>query len=127
MTSLSPHYSTPKWLYDDLDKEFHFTFDPCPLGGGIDGLSISWGERNYINPPYGRTISLWIKKAFESGSLCVMLLPARTDTKWFHNYCMKADEIRWIKGRLKFGDAKNSAPFPSMICIFKKETLCKNS
>ena len=118
MTSLSPHWATPKWLYDELDNEFHFDFDPCPLGGNIDGLAISRGKRNYINPPYGRSIGPWIKKAYECGSLCVMLLPARTDTRWFHDYCMKADEIRWIKGRLKFGDAKNSASFPSMICIF---------
>jgi site-specific DNA-methyltransferase (adenine-specific) len=118
MTSLSPHWATPKWLYAELNKEFNFDFDPCPLGGGIDGLSIPWGMRNYINPPYGRTIGLWIKKAYEN-PLSVMLLPARTDTKWFHEYCMKADEIRWIKGRLKFGDAKNSAPFPSMIIIFR--------
>jgi len=119
MTSLSPHYSTPKWLYEELDKEFHFDFDPCPLGGGIDGLSIEWGKRNYINPPYGRTIGLWIKKAYESRELCVMLLPSRTDTKWWHNYCMKASEIRFIKGRLKFSDSKNSAPFPSCIVIYK--------
>ena len=118
MTSLSPHWATPKWLYAELDKEFHFDFDPCPLGGGFDGLQVPWGQRNYINPPYGRTIGLWIQKAYECGDLCVMLLPARTDTKWFHDYCMKADEIRWLKGRLKFGDAKNSAPFPSMIVVF---------
>lgn len=122
MTSLSPHWATPKWLYDELDKEFRFDFDPCPLGGGIDGLSISWGKRNYINPPYGRGIGMWIEKAYGCGSLCVMLLPARTDTRWFHNYCMKADEIRWIKGRLKFGESKNSAPFPSMIVIFGGKT-----
>jgi hypothetical protein len=119
MTSLSPHWATPKWLYDELDKEFHFDFDPCPLGGGIDGLSIPWGKRNYINPPYGRSIGLWIKKAYECGSLCVMLLPSRTDTRWWHDYCMKASEIRYIKGRLKFGDSKNSAPFPSVVVIFK--------
>lgn len=121
MTSLSPHWATPKWLYDELDKEFHFDHDPCPLHG-INGLNSSWGKRNYINPPYGREIVEWIKTAYEvsqSDRLCVMLLPARTDTKWFHDYCMKAQEIRWIKGRLKFGDAKNSAPFPSMIVIFK--------
>jgi hypothetical protein len=119
MTSLSPHWATPKWLYDELDKEFNFDFDPCPLQSSTDGLLIPWKKVNYINPPYGRSIGLWIKKAYESGSVCVMLLPARTDTKWFHEYCMKADEIRWVKGRLKFGDAKNSAPFPSMIVIFR--------
>jgi len=124
MTSLSPHWATPKWLYDELDKEFHFDFDPCPLGGGVDGLAIEWGKRNYINPPYGRFIGLWIERAFNEsrmvGNLCVMLLPSRTDTKWWHDYVMRADEIRFIKGRLKFGDSKNSAPFPSCIVIFNK-------
>ena len=119
MTSLSPHWATPKWVYDELDNEFHFDFDPCPLQSSIDGLNIPWGRINYINPPYGRSIGLWIKKAYESSSVCVMLLPARTDTKWWHDYIMKADEIRFIKGRLKFGDSKNSAPFPSCVVIFR--------
>lgn len=125
MTSLSPHWATPKGLYDTLFQEFNFDFDPCPLcdNPSYDGLSCRWGNRNYINPPYGRSIGLWIKRAYEvaqGGGLCVMLLPARTDTRWWHDYCMKADEIRWIKGRLKFGDAKNSAPFPSCIVIFRR-------
>jgi len=122
MTSLSPHYATPKWLYDELDKEFHFDYDPCPLGGDIDGLSAQWGKRNYINPPYGREIGKWIAKSYYNslgGRLSVMLLPSRTDTKWWHDYVMKAEEIRFVKGRLKFGDCKNSAPFPSCVVIFK--------
>lgn len=122
MTSLSPHWATPKWLYDELNKEFNFDFDPCPLGGGFDGLVVRWGKVNYINPPYGREIGKWIAKAHAEalgGGICVMLLPSRTDTKWWHDYCMKAYEIRFIKGRLKFGDSKNSAPFPSCIVIFK--------
>lgn len=123
MTSLSPHWATPKWLYDELNKEFHFDFDPCPLGGGIDGLLVAWGERNYINPPYGREIGKWIKRAYESKKLCVLLIPARTDTRWWHDYIMKANEIRFIKGRLKFGESKNSAPFPSCIAIFKPKEL----
>lgn len=123
MTSLSPHYSTPKWLYDELNKEFNFDYDPCPLNGQL-GLIVGWGRRNYINPPYGREIGKWIEKAYmeaKGGALCVMLLPARTDTKWWHDYCMKASEIRYIKGRLKFGDCKNSAPFPSVIVIFNQQ------
>ena len=128
MTSLSPHYSTPKWLYEELDKEFKFDYDPCPLNSNVDGLTSKWGKRNYVNPPYGKSIGLWIKKAYEEasrGALCVMLLPARTDTRWFFDYCMKANEIRWIKGRLKFGDSKNSAPFPSCIVIFKELAILK--
>lgn len=123
MTSLSPHWATPKGIYEILDNEFNFNHDPCPLYNPlcVDGLTSVWGDRTFVNPPYGRTIGLWIKKGYElgiDGGVCVMLLPARTDTKWFHDYCMKANEIRWIRGRLKFGEAKNSAPFPSMIVVF---------
>jgi site-specific DNA-methyltransferase (adenine-specific) len=123
MTSLSPHWATPKGVYDGLDSEFKFDFDPCPLNSCFDGLSMEWGYRNFINPPYGRSIGLWLCKGFqerEKGKLCVFLIPSRTDTKWWHDYIMKADEIRFIKGRLKFGNSKNSAPFPSCIVIFKK-------
>jgi len=123
MTSLSPHWATPKWLYEELNKEFNFNDDPCPLHSEIDGLYRSWGGHTFVNPPYGRKIGDWIKKGFEESKadkVIVMLLPARTDTKWFHDYCLKAQEIRWIKGRLKFGEAKNSAPFPSMIVVFNK-------
>jgi len=122
MTSLSPHYATPKWLYDELNKEFNFNDDPCPLHSKNNGLNRTWNERVYINPPYGKELPRWILKAwheYQQGKLIVMLLPSRTDTRWWHDYVMKADEIRFIKGRLKFGDAKNSAPFPSCIAIFK--------
>jgi hypothetical protein len=123
MTSLSPHWATPKWLYDQLNKEFNFNDDPCPLHSDIDGLNRPWGSSTYVNPPYGRSISLWIKKGYEEaqlGKTVVMLLPSRTDTKFWHEYCMKAYEIRYIKGRLKFGNSKNSAPFPSCVVIFKR-------
>ena len=122
MTSLSPHWATPKWLYEELDKEFHFDCDPCPLQSDVDGLLIKWGKVNFINPPYGRLIRRWIARSHEEsleGAICVLLIPSRTDTKWWHDYIMKADEIRFIKGRLKFGDSKNSAPFPSAIVIFR--------
>lgn len=124
MTSLSTDWATPKWLYDKLNEEFKFNFDPCPLKnpGNIDGLNCEWGSRTFVNPPYGRTIKEWIKKCYlESlrGRLVVALLPSRTDTYWWHTYVMKADEIRYIKGRLKFGGSKNSAPFPSCVIVFK--------
>jgi len=126
LTSLSINYSTPKKLFLKLNKEFHFDFDPCPLYGVFDGLLIEWGERNYINPPYSREVGLWVKKAYECKNLCVMLLPSRTDTKWWHNYCMKADEIRFIKGRLKFGNSKHNAPFSSCIVIFNNKKRRNN-
>jgi hypothetical protein len=122
MTSLSPHWATPKWLYDVLDNEFNFDYDPCPLKSDTDTIYKPWGNRNYINPPYGREIGKWIKRAFEvaqGGALCVMLLPSRTDTAWWHEFVMKAEEIRYIRGRLKFGESKNSAPFPSVIVVFR--------
>ena len=118
-TSQTPHYATPAALYAELDIEFGFTLDPCPLGGGaMDGLTRSWaGERVYCNPPYGRGVSAWLAKAREA-ERAVYLLPARTDTAWWHDYALRADEIRFIRGRLRFGNAKTGAPFPSVILIY---------
>jgi len=122
MTSLSPHYATPKWLYEELNKEFNFNDDPCPLNGE-GGLERDWGTSTFVNPPYGREISKWIWKAWYSaffkGITVVCLLPSRTDTQWWHRWVMASNEIRFIKGRLKFGDCKNSAPFPSCVVIFR--------
>lgn len=126
-SSKSIDWITPAALYMELDTEFHFDFDPCPYPRPKwDGLQISWGKCNYVNPPYGREIGKWVEKGwFEScwGKTVVMLLPARTDTKWFHTFIYKKAEIRFLRGRLKFltGDGKvmNSAPFPSMIVIFR--------
>lgn len=120
--SQNMNWRTPEKFYKELDKEFHFDFDPCPSNPISNGLEISWGERNYVNPPYGQKLKIWIKKAFEEskkGKLVVLLIPSRTDTKYWHEYIMKADEIRFIKGRLKFSDHKNSAPFPSCIVVFR--------
>lgn len=114
-------WKTPKATFEVLDKEFNFDFDPCPPNPEFDGLSIEWKERNFCNPPYGREIPKWIKKGYEEwnkGRVVVFLVPSRTDTKWWHDYCMKATEIRFIKGRLKFDEHKNGAPFPSAIIIF---------
>ena len=123
-TSASPHWATPRYLYSELDEEFHFNDDPCPLHCMVNGLSREWGTVTYCNPPYGRLVGLWIKKGYEEflkGKTIVMLLPSRTDTKWWHDYCMKATEIRFIKGRLYFNDGYGRAPFPSVIVIFKGE------
>ncbi len=123
-SSKSPHWPTPKALLEELETEFHFDFDPCPLGedekDGSAPLFTSWkGKRVFCNPPYNRGIARFLERACEA-DVAVFLLPARTDTKWFHDIVLpNADEIRFIKGRLRFGDAKDSAPFPSMIVIFK--------
>lgn len=115
-------WTTPKDVYNALDAEFHFDFDPCHNGQLWDGLSVEWGKSNFVNPPY-RAIGKWISKGFDEwrqGKTCVFLIPSRTDTRWFHDYAMKASEIRFIKGRLKFGGSKNAAPFPSCIVVFRR-------
>lgn len=133
-SSATDEWATPQWLYDELNAWFGFTLDPCALPTNAkcdkfytpqeDGLLQDWGgERVFCNPPYGRAISAWIKKCAQESkkpnTIIVALLPARVDTKWFHEYVYhKARYIRFIQGRLKFGDSKNSAPFPSMIVVF---------
>ncbi len=127
-------WETPQDLFDRLNEEFHFTLDVCALPENAkcekyyspkqDGLKQSWNGVCWCNPPYGKQIGMWVRRAWlasAAGSTIVMLLPARTDTKWFHEYCYnkKRVDVRFIKGRLKFGGCKNSAPFPSMIVIFK--------
>ena len=124
-------WETPKELFDELNLEFGFQTDVCALPENAkcevfytpeqDGLAQEWTGVCWCNPPYGRQIGKWVKKAAESDATVVMLLPARTDTKWFHDYILQNAEIRFIKGRLKFGGSKNGAPFPSMICIFRNE------
>jgi site-specific DNA-methyltransferase (adenine-specific) len=123
-SSANGDWETPDNLYQMLDSHFHFDFDPCPNNPEFDGLSIKWGMSNYINPPYNHAIRAWIEKAMSecisNGSMSVFLLPSRTDTKWFHELVLPyASRIIFIKGRLKFKGATNSAPFPSMIVIFK--------
>lgn len=121
--SLSVEWATPKGVYEALDAEFRFDLDPCPLGGEVDGLATlfsSWeGKRVFINPPYD-DIARWLRRAPEA-DLAVYLIPARTDTKWMHSLVLPhAKEIRFIKGRLTFGDAKAPAPFPSCVVVFEK-------
>lgn len=131
-TSNTDVWATPLDFFQKLNQEFNFTLDPCCNEQNAkclkfftekeNGLLQSWdNEVVFMNPPYGREISKWVKKASEArGGQVVCLLPARTDTKYFHDYIYGKSEIRFIKGRLKFGDSKNSAPFPSMVVIFKK-------
>jgi site-specific DNA-methyltransferase (adenine-specific) len=121
-SSLRLNWRTPKELYRQLDNEFHFDFDPSPPDPTFDGLSIEWGQCNFVNPPYGKETIRWCAKAvveWSKGKTVVMLLAARTDTKWFQDYCLPyATEIRFIRGRLKFDDSEGSAPFPSCIVVF---------
>jgi phage N-6-adenine-methyltransferase len=139
MSNLAVHFSsatdehpTPQWLFDALNREFAFTLDPCATRENAkcprfftredDGLLQDWGDEVvFMNPPYGAMISRWMWKAYDAadkGATVVCLVPARTDTGWWHNYAMKG-EIRLLRGRLKFGNATNSAPFPSAIVIFR--------
>ncbi|WP_156276197.1 phage N-6-adenine-methyltransferase [Neomoorella glycerini] len=132
-SSASDEWETPQWLFDQLNKEFRFVLDVCATPENAkcpyyytkeqDALNCSWvwAKNCWMNPPYGRQIGQWVRKAYEeakAGATVVCLLPARTDTAWWHDYCMKG-EIRFIRGRLKFGRSKNSAPFPSAIVIFR--------
>jgi len=130
-SSASIHWATPQALYQALNEEFEFDDDPCPhgafdeaLAGKWGGLTRPWGSRTYLNPPYGKQIELWLRKAYHEsllGKLIVVLIPSRTDTQWWHNWVMRATEIRFLRGRLRFGGAESSAPFPSALAIFRGE------
>ena len=136
-SSATDNWSTPQDFFDKLNDEFHFTLDVCAdetnhkcehyYTKEIDGLSRPWIGTIWCNPPYGRKIGEWVRRAYISSQIgsatVVMLLPARTDTRWFHDYIYNKSntEIRFIKGRLKFGGCKNSAPFPSMVVIFRSK------
>lgn len=120
-SSFTDEWRTPTKLYERLDEEFGFNFDPCPVDSPFNGLKIVWKERNFVNPPFSEW-QQWVRKGFEEsekGKLCVFLIASRTDTKAFHEVILPhAKEIRFIKGRLKFSNSGNSAPFPSMIVVF---------
>lgn len=134
-SSQTDEWETPQSLFDELNTEFHFDLDPCATDENHkcaeyytradDGLAKNWGGRSvYCNPPYGRQIGKWVRKAYEEaqkpGTTVVLLIPARTDTKWFHDYIYGKTEIRFIRGRVRFGDSKHGAPFPSMIVVWRK-------
>lgn len=125
----SDKWQTPKEVYEPLNNEFHFNFDPCPITwkeGDPDGLSIEWGDRTFCNPPYSR-VAEFVKKASEESKknkTVVMLINCATDTKWFHEYIYNKAEVRFIKGRVKFINPKEPtklvpSPRPSMIVIFR--------
>jgi site-specific DNA-methyltransferase (adenine-specific) len=130
-------WETPQELFDELDREFGFTLDPCATAENAkcakyhtpseDGLARDWtGETVFCNPPYGRRQDAWVRKCREHGAgggVAVMLIPARTDTARFHDLILGNAEIRFLRGRLKFGGAKDSAPFPSMVVVFRREKI----
>jgi len=142
-TSNDPTWTTPPDFFEKLDKEFFFTLDAAALSSSTlvphnwygpdhpdsdrrNALVRPWSEDSHggsiwLNPPYGRVIGYWMKKANDEasrGGVVVCLVPARTDTNWWHKYCIQ-HEVRFIKGRLKFGDQKNSAPFPSAVVVMR--------
>lgn len=131
-SSKTCEWATPIEFFKELDAKYHFTLDVCATKENAkcekffthedDGLAQEWEGICWMNPPYGREIGKWVKKAFETASqgegTVVCLLPARTDTAWWHDYCMKG-EITFIRGRLKFGGCSNPAPFPSAVVVFK--------
>ena len=143
-TSLDDTWTTPRDFFDKLNVEFDFGLDAAALQNSTlvpdnwygpdhpdpaarDALRIDWnhnsrGKPIWLNPPYGRVIKDWMRKASEvasGGGTVVCLVPARTDTSWWHDYCINAYEIRYIRGRLKFGGQKNSAPFPSAVVVMR--------
>jgi site-specific DNA-methyltransferase (adenine-specific) len=132
-SSKTPEWYTPAEFFQRLNAEFNFTLDPCSTHENAkcekhftkedNGLAQSWqGETVFMNPPYGREIGDWMRKAYESctkdGATVVCLVPARTCTAWWHDFAMKG-EVRFVRGRLKFGGSADSAPFPSAVVVFR--------
>lgn len=131
-SSATDEWSTPQDLFDAVDAEFRFDLDVCASSSSAkceryfaeehDGLAQEWEGVCWMNPPYGTEIVRWVEKAWESGqkgATVVCLVPARVDTGWWWDYC-RFGEIRFIRGRLKFGDSDTSAPFPSALVIFDR-------
>ncbi len=133
-SSRTDEWPTPQEFYNALDGEFHFTLDPCASISNAkctryftkkeNGLIQKWGRhRVFCNPPYGRTMAQWARKCLEAserGATVVLLAHARTDTRWFQDWVYgKASEIRFVRGRLKFGDGRQSAPFPSLVAVYR--------
>lgn len=134
-TSNTDLWETPQPFFDELNKEFNFDLDPCALPTNAkcadyytpdqNGLLQDWGGRRvFCNPPYGKQIALWVRKCYEESrkadTLVVMLIPARTDTSYFHDYIYHKAELRFVRGRLHFNESKYNAPFPSMVVIFNR-------
>lgn len=135
-SSRSDEWPTPQAFFDMLDLEFRFTLDPCANRKNAkcptfftkkeDGLTQDWGtHRVFCNPPYGRSMRAWARKCYEAsrgGALVVLLAHSRTDTRWFQDWVYRKAELRFVRGRLKFGDGAHPAPFPSLVAIFRPPT-----
>lgn len=135
LSSKTDDWATPQDFFDKLNAEFHFDLDPCADENNHkcdlfytkeqDGLSKEWGGGHtvFCNPPYGRAIGKWVRYAYEQSqqpnTTVVMLIPSRTDTSYFHDYIYGKAELRFIRGRLRFGDGSDNAPFPSMVVIYR--------
>lgn len=135
MSSATDEWETPQDLFDSLDALYRFDLDVCATNENakcrtwytkeMDGLLQHWfleGRAAWMNPPYGRSIGAWMEKAYREsnkGMTVVCLLPARTDTAWFHDWVAEKAEVTFLRGRLKFGGCTNSAPFPSMIAVYR--------
>ena len=131
-SSATDQWATPQQFFNDWAKLFPFTLDVCADASNAkcpryfdreaDGLRQDWApETCWMNPPYGREIGRWVRKAYEEsqkGATVVCLLPARTDTAWWHDYVIEHAQVAFIRGRIKFGDAKSGAPFPSAVAVF---------
>ena len=131
-SSATDEWPTPRAFFAKLNRRYRFTLDPCATPDNAtcplfftkeeDGLKQDWGtHRVFCNPPYGRAIGAWVRKCFEasqSGALVALLVPARTDTRWFHDWIQGKAEIEFIRSRLRFGDAESGAPFPSMLAVY---------
>lgn len=131
-SSRSDEWATPQEFFDRLDAEFHFDIDVCATPENAkcpryftkeqDGLKQEWEGICWMNPPYGREISRWMKKAYESsqgGATVVCLIPSRTDTKWWHEYVIgHASDVRFVRGRIRFS-GKDPAPFPSAVVVYR--------
>lgn len=139
-SSRTDQWATPLYLFAALDAEFGLELDVCALPENAkcsgfytpaeDGLAQTWRGVCWMNPPYGRTIGRWVRKAYESareGATVVCLLPARTCTAWWHDYVLPYAQVRFIRGRVRFGDAEHGAPFPSVVVIFRPASAHKEA
>src|SRR5947209_845383 len=139
-SSDSEEWATPPSLFEKLDRRYHFTLDPCATPENAlcptyftkedDGLQQDWKDhRCFVNPPYGRQMRAWARKCFEAaqaGALVVLLAHARVDTRWYHEWVEGKAKVTFLRGRLRFGDAESSAPFPSMLAVYlpKRAVVC---
>lgn len=131
-SSKTPVWETPQDFFDDLNSRYRFDLDVCALPENakcakfftpeIDGLAQDWsGHTCWMNPPYGREIGKWVEKAAMSQTIVVGLLPARTDTRWFHDWVLGVADVTFLRGRLKFGGAASAAPFPSLVAVWGRK------